>query len=611
MGRRDIPISGAGSMVVETSRGSTTDRTMERTRKTAIGNAAEDISSNDIDGEVICYGPWDGCNLYYRLTKSDVYEEYTMEEYTGYISGLVKSFHSPYKPYRRFKKAGSMAYEIERHKSSCPSLTDSSTISEESLSSTSNKRDSGDMTRSRRKQARSIQKDPLDYVDLPAFYDLPSYLEIRVEPTGPSESEVNTLGRSYGLDGSDSLDLESPTDTSSSEDEDEDERDPFEALQQAIRQAFTSNTQLADKVINYLDQLIRERREQIYGSEAIPSRSNDDTQNSSNPAFRYNNSESRKRKRASAASPSGSIRSQIRDNDDGENQVLVDRRPPETPSPQRRFACGYNVSDRTRYGPRNPTTATRYKSCAGPGFKNLNHYKRHLERVHTLHQCTRCSHIFETLGELHNHLVQDQRCGTLIFEQEGMSQETWDEVKKIFKRDRRGQTGPTDEERWFLAWEAMFPGRPRPPSAYYEEQSESVVYPVVLINAQEIFAARLSDLVQDHNLRNEIIRILGESIDAANRIAPSDLQAIDPDAPLAPVQVPTLSNGTQGHAVGIDQPSYVEPNSPEPTNWDSMDSVGEPNNLGNEDSTEPFGDMLDLSIYYPAIVGADGQDNYP
>ncbi|KAI0112701.1 hypothetical protein F4776DRAFT_640448 [Hypoxylon sp. NC0597] len=627
MGWRDIPANGTGSMAVETSIGSTNGRTTEQTRKNAPGNAVENISSDDIDGEVKCYSPWDECNLYYRLTKSGIYEEYTMEEYIGYISSLLKSLPRPYKPYRHFKRVTPTGYEVDGYKPSCPSLTDSSSISESSLSSAPNTRDSEDISLALRKQAKRTQNGSLDHVDLPMIYDLRSCLKIRgprnekigqgkavnlsiLEPTGvdgPSESEVNVLAQPYGLEGSDLLDLESPTDTSSSEDEDEDETDPFEALRHVIRQAFSPNTQLADKVINYLDQLVPERGEQFYRSKAIPSRGNNDTQNSSGPAFRYNNSESRKRKRTSAVSPSGSTQSQIHDNDDGENQVLVDRRPPATSSPQKRFACGYNIFDRTRYGPRNPRTATRYKSCAGPGFKNLNHYKRHLERVHKIHQCPRCGHIFEALGELHGHLVQDQRCGILTFEQEGMSQETWDEVKQIFKRDRRGQTSSTDEERWFLSWEAMFPGKPRPPSAYYEEQHELVLYPVIFIHIQELFDASLNDLQLDPNLRNEITRRLGDAINRANQNIPSELDAIDSNSFLAPVQVPTLSNGIQNHPIGTDQTSYAEPDLPdppalEPTHWDATDS-GEPNHLGNGGSTETFGDMIDFGNFFNHTIG--------
>lgn len=69
-------------------------------------------------------------------------------------------------------------------------------------------------------------------------------------------------------------------------------------------------------------------------------------------------------------------------------------------------------------------------------------------------------------GDLQNHLAQDPRCDRLAFEQErGMSQATWDRVKDIFKRRRKSQGEPSDEERWFLAWDALFPEAQRPPTA--------------------------------------------------------------------------------------------------------------------------------------------------
>ncbi|KAI1414523.1 hypothetical protein F5Y13DRAFT_197512 [Hypoxylon sp. FL1857] len=626
MGWLKIPSDGIGSVVVEEGTGSTNDRITKQIRKKALADAFEEDSLSDATDEGICNSPWDGDNLYFRLTKSGINEEYTMQEYAEYLSSLVELSNTR-KPFRRLKQSRSLFYKIERYEPSCPSLTDgSSTLSDSSISS---ERISAGKIRMRHIQAQKVQKGRLNYMDYTMFLTEPIRLEIQDTPDkiteqeegisgpglnvveltgadGPSEKEFGHQNLSDEQDGSDFVDPEVPTDTSS-EDEDEEEKDSFETLHLAIKQAFSSSPQLADEVINYLDQLPPERQAQIYGYKNIPSCDNGDIQNSSNSIDCQDSSGPRKRKRIT--SPGSSIQNQVHEDNDQENQVLVDRRP-STPSSQRRFACGYNVSDRVRYGPRNTRSATQYKSCAGPGFKELNHYKRHLERVHTLHQCTRCGRVFEALGELHGHLVQDQRCSVIVFEREGMSQETWDEVKRVFKRDRKGQTGPSDEERWFLAWEALFPGKPRPPSAYYEEQQEQIPYPLLFIRIQEIFDASLSDLPQiDPTLRNEIMRRLGSAIDAANRSVPSELDSIDPNAPLASVQVPTLSNGVQGRAVGIDQTSHIEANplNPiafEPTPWDAIDSIGEPNHLGNGTGIEPFEDMHYLGLFDDSIVVA-------
>ncbi|KAI0833077.1 hypothetical protein F5Y06DRAFT_280764 [Hypoxylon sp. FL0890] len=663
MGWREVLTNGTSSMVVEASTGFTYDRITAQARENLLEDLVEDPSLTEMDGELYCLGPWDNSNLYYRLTQSKINEECSMDEYIEYVSSLAEFLPRAYKSFRYFRRSQHASYVVERYKPSCPSLTDGSTVSEESRSSTSNElippfgRVSGDSIGTRLELAETTQNDSSNDVDLRMAFAKPRSLEIRSSPNEKIEQEgdisspalnrveltavdgpwVNLAAiqtRPYGLDDSDLFEPETPTDTSS-EDGDEDENDPFEALHRAIRQAFSSNTQLADKIIRCLDQLPPDRRAQVYDYRGIPSCANNDSQNSGNSVSCDNSTGPRKRKRIDTSPSSGSIGNHVHEDDDGENQVLVERRPSVTPSPPKRFACGYNVSNRARYGPRNNRSATQYKSCAGPGFKSLNHYKRHLERVHTLHQCPRCSRVFEALGELHAHLVQDQRCNVILFEREGMSQETWDEVKKIFKRDRRGQTGPTDEERWFLAWEALFPGKPRPPSAYYDEQLEHIFYPVVFVRIQEIFGASLSDMPQiDPTLHEELMGRLGNAIDAANRSAPSELEAIDLNAPLASVQVPTLSNA-QNHTIGIEQLSHIEANSSnptavEPTHWGAIDSVGEPNHLGNGVVDEPFGDMLDLSLFDAGIVSAgkcplrtrhvfpkiltislDAQENYP
>lgn len=64
---------------------------------------------------------------------------------------------------------------------------------------------------------------------------------------------------------------------------------------------------------------------------------------------------------------------------------------------------------------------------------------------------------------LHSHLARDPRCNRSEgIEPEGMSQQRWDELRKIFKRKPRGQDNPPDEEKWFLAWDFLFPDMDRP-----------------------------------------------------------------------------------------------------------------------------------------------------
>ncbi|KAI1135678.1 hypothetical protein F5Y05DRAFT_416019 [Hypoxylon sp. FL0543] len=635
MGLREVASIDVGSMVVEAGTWSISDSVTDQAKKKAPENAVRSISFDDIDRYHMSYSPWDDDVLYYRLTKSKVTKECNMVEFLECISSKLEKLPTSDERFRHFQRQPHMPYEVQQYKPSCPSLTDGSTASSRSSASDEFIRPFGQVSRvpirARLKQAKGFP-DNLDNVDFPPLFADSAYLathrlsngkidqneDIRShvlnrfelgEVDGSSPKEADTQMQARELGDSDLLGPESPSDTSS-EDDDEDERDPFEALHQAIRHVFSSNMQLADKIINYLYQLPPERRTQVYGYRGNLSYSNTDSRNSSNSVSYGNSPGARKRKRVNAASRSDSPQSQVHEDGNQENQVLVERSSA-APSPPKRFACGYNVFDRARYGPRNIRSATQYKSCAGPGFKSLNHYKRHLERVHTLYQCPRCGESFEASGEVEAHLAQDQRCSAIPFEREGMSQEKWDEVKSIFKRGRRGQSGPTDEERWFLAWEALFPGNPRPPSAYYEEQDAQIPYPIVFIRTEEIYRASLSDMPQiDPTLREELMRRLGDAFNAASRSIPSDLETIDPSAPIAPVQVPIFSNGSQNDTIGISQTSHIDPSLPDPdaveqTVWGAMDSVGEPNGI------EPFEDLLGLDFFEAAIVGADGQDSYP
>lgn len=174
-------------------------------------------------------------------------------------------------------------------------------------------------------------------------------------------------------------DAESLMDTSS-EDDDEEEDDPFDILHQAIRKAFSPNTQLAEKIINYLHQLPPDRRAQLYGYGYHTTSAGDGHE----PGRPHNqdcdgdDSRRRKRKRTNDPSPSSSGNNQVDEDNVQENQLEVARHPSAAP-PENRYACAYYKSDGGKYSPR---AGSRYKSCAGPGWKLLNHYKSVFPFIH-------------------------------------------------------------------------------------------------------------------------------------------------------------------------------------------------------------------------------------
>ncbi|KAI1214582.1 uncharacterized protein F4807DRAFT_2613 [Annulohypoxylon truncatum] len=560
------------SAVVEIGSGATNDNIVKR---------IEDKKSCDVDKtswgifswDIICSSPWDEDVLFARVQNSELKNEYTMIQYKRQIDCLLKIIYNIGKePLNLSRRPPPPYYELDEREPPCPSLTENSTVSESPFSI-------------RTVFTRSCRSDALMSLDDEAKRGQ------NIENQGPQRKcQIETvalcgLGARFWTLPSDleHLDLSNTvtsTDTSSSDDDEDD--DPFDILHQAIRQAFSSNAQLAGKIINYLDQLPLDRRAQVYGYRTITRGREQGSGCPGNPDYDDDGSRSRKRTRANGASQKVSERNQIDEDAEDENQVAVARRPSAEQSPKR-YACAYYKSDGAKYGPR---AALRYKSCGGPGWKVFNHYKRHLERIHLLHQCSRCGDIFEKPDELHNHLAQDTRCTRSEgVEREGMSQQRWDELKQIFKRNRRGHDNPSDEERWFLAWDVLFPGMDRPATPYYEKPP----LPLMFTQMQGIFEAGLNDMPEvsrDSVLRDRIMGLLVNAIDAATRSAPLEFEAYSAHNGLPPAPVPTFGN------TNTNQISYVGTNPA--FDWSTVAPVGEPDYLDNENF---LNDVLNINSY--------------
>ncbi|KAI1092281.1 hypothetical protein F5B19DRAFT_211151 [Rostrohypoxylon terebratum] len=530
------------SLVVEIGSGCANENIVKLEVEEEKSSDFDETSWGIFSGDIICYGPWDDENLFARVRNGEMKGDHSMGRYRRYINYLLRIIYSVGKP------LGSLGYSRRLRQSShgpgggelsCPSLTDGSTVSESPfwiqaalkrlgrsntpmpLDEKVKRRDLEESTCTR-KQIEAIALHGLGA----RFWTLPSRLE---------HLELS--------------DTDSSADTSSEDDLEED--DPFDILHQAIRKAFSPNTQLAEKIIDFLYQLPPDRRAQIYGNR-YHTTSIDDGHGPDclhNQECGGDGSKRRKRKRSIDASPSGSGSNQVHGGNDEENQVEVARRPSEA-LPEKRYACAYYKSDGGKYGPR---AASRYKSCAGPGWKLLNHYKRHLERVHLLHQCSRCGEIFEKSDVLHNHLAQDPRCTRSEgIEPEGMSQQRWDELRKIFKRKTRGHDNPSDVEKWFLAWDFLFPDMDRPPSPYYEKPA---LHPV-FTRIQGVFEASLSTLpqvAQNPDLRDEIMGRLTSAINAVTQVNTLELEAFNLDNDILPARPTILDSRTS-------QTNYIEAN---------------------------------------------------
>ncbi|KAI1801378.1 hypothetical protein F4811DRAFT_555886 [Daldinia bambusicola] len=548
-----------------TSNGMSSWRTVFETDSKFANEGATDITLEDprhqLDGEQMCSGPWDDWNLFARLTNSDINNKHILEEYVNYLAGLIETLPRVTKPPSRPVQPPSCPvwlrvsayeddYKTHRCKSSCPSLTDGSTLS--GISSFSKSRKSLARYLPTRREAWSNTRK--------------SSRPVMIPTAAPSQVRANIQTQFYEASDSDFLDSETSTDSSS-----DDGYDPFENLNNAIRRVFSFNEQLADKVIDYLVHLPPDRRAKVYGYGAI-SYGAGDSQESSIIASYGDNSRPTKRKRVDEASSDNLSPDKTLGGDDHDDRVLVEPQPREKTSTHRRFACGYNIFDKATYSPRNTRgrTATRYKSCAGPGFSSLNHYKRHLERVHTLHQCPRCGDIFDTSGELQTHLAQASRCSEMDFEQErGISQATWDKVKGILKRRRKAQGEPSDEERWFRVWDVLFPEVQRPPTAYFEESQMHSAYQARALEVFDILLTNQPELAPVRDHRDHIMEALRHALNVAGQGPQLDQEVGDQiiiSPPPPSQQSPLLNSNARGQSLYTDQIAISEPRMPDTTN---------------------------------------------
>ncbi|KAI0883259.1 uncharacterized protein GGS22DRAFT_195450 [Annulohypoxylon maeteangense] len=554
------------SVVVEIGSRTTNDDIMKQVEEEKPSDHYR-TSWGIFSGDIMCYSPWDDQNLFARVRNSEIKSvtkgEPSMGRYKWYINYLLGVIYNPLGYSGRLRPP---SYEQDKRDLSCPSLSYGSTASGSTfVVQTASIRLS-------RSGTPSIQDDELKQTESIRSAGPPK--QNRVDPAA-----LHGLGARFwtlpsSLEHLDLSDTDSVTETSS-EDDDED-ADPFDDLHQAIRQAFSSDAQLGEKVISYLLQLPPHRQAQVYGYRAISQSNNHGSDRPNIPNYDGKGSRVKKRKRGTnETSPSGLGDSKVNEGDEEDNQVVVSRRlSPELS--RKRYACAYYKFDGTRYGPR---AESRYKSCGGPGWKEFNHYKRHLQRVHLLHQCSRCGKICDNPDELHNHLAQDPRCPRSEgIEREGMSQQIWNDLQQAFKRNRRGHDNPSDEERWFRAWDVLFPGRDRPATPYYEKPP----LPLVFTQIQGVFEASINtipEMAQDSDLRDRIMGLLTSAIDTATQSAPLEFEAIGPNTDLLPVPVPMLRDTNTNYLSNLG----TNPHGPiSMIDWDPLPPVNGSGSLEND-----------------------------
>jgi hypothetical protein len=156
---------------------------------------------------------------------------------------------------------------------------------------------------------------------------------------------------------------------------DDDEDDPFAFMHDAIKRVLPHDGQLADRVIEYLCRLPPDRRAIVYGFGGTIGCG--ESYAPGGQASVAGNSEPRKRRRGSDRMHKTGSGGDDQPTSQGACETSPEQKQLHEQTVEKRFACGWNKFDGVKYCPQNHTghEAIRYKSCAGPGFKAINHYK--------------------------------------------------------------------------------------------------------------------------------------------------------------------------------------------------------------------------------------------
>ncbi|KAH7343059.1 hypothetical protein BKA65DRAFT_552670 [Rhexocercosporidium sp. MPI-PUGE-AT-0058] len=178
-----------------------------------------------------------------------------------------------------------------------------------------------------------------------------------------------------------------------------------------------------------------------------------------------------------------------------------------------RLACPFHKFNPSKYciqhGSTENSKRTSYRSCSGPGFKNIQRLKEHLKRTHYPVQCNRCWQIFPgsdralSVLALESHRQLPDFC-TLREPKlkEGISDAQWAKLDKK-KSVRKDQATHRVEKYWEI-WDILFPGVPRPSNPWYDERITNG--PIAAVTGDDSrfafsFDFMLRQKVKDHYIR--------------------------------------------------------------------------------------------------------------
>ncbi|KAK1957421.1 hypothetical protein LY78DRAFT_554997, partial [Colletotrichum sublineola] len=110
---------------------------------------------------------------------------------------------------------------------------------------------------------------------------------------------------------------------------------------------------------------------------------------------------------------------------------------------------------------------SKHSGCSRYQLKRIRDVKQHLKRKHTPDDyCRRCLRIFRDEESLTQHVSKPDGFGC----QPAPQGKTLEGLSQRQSRDLSRKSNPefTDEQQWFAIWDIVFPGKPRPESAYLD-----------------------------------------------------------------------------------------------------------------------------------------------
>ncbi|KAG4427622.1 hypothetical protein IFR05_016896, partial [Cadophora sp. M221] len=177
--------------------------------------------------------------------------------------------------------------------------------------------------------------------------------------------------------------------------------------------------------------------------------------------------------------------------------------------PVRRLACPFNKKDPVKYRIQN--LDNNFRTCQGPGFKNIQRLKEHIKRKHYPVQCVRCYEIFNFPGsdravgvrqlDSHRQLpIPCERKDSSL--KEGISDAQCADLDRK-KSVKKAQTNSTVEKYWEI-WDILFPSSPRPTSPWYDTkppEPHPALYSQESRTFSELFTAMLNHQTNQQYIR--------------------------------------------------------------------------------------------------------------